>query len=176
MMQDFIGPSHPKYEEEKLEFESREEEEAFTYPSVRIFGVDEDGFGTGELGVTTTTGEVRVTSKTGGQKGSKLARYDLIPTEPLKELAEHYGKGAEKYEKVNGVDNWRNGYDWSLSYAALNRHLGAFWSGEDIDEETGSYHLVAVAWHAFTMLYFLMNERYEQFDDRQDKIMNERDE
>jgi len=112
--------------------------------------------------------EVRVTSSTGGQKGSKGARYDLIPTAPLEALARHYGKGAAKYEQVNGRDNWRNGYEWSLSYAALQRHLAAFWSGEDIDEETGSAHLVAAAWHAFTLLEFM--EHYPELDDRQDLL------
>jgi hypothetical protein len=98
-----------------------------------------------------SSGEVRITNAvTGGQKGSKLARYDLIPVGALKALAEHYGKGAEKY-----ADNqWRLGYDWSLSYAALQRHANAFWDGEDTDEETGSPHMAAVAWHAFALLTF----------------------
>lgn len=104
--------------------------------------------------------EVRVTSSTGGEKGSKLARYDLIPALPLKHLAELYGKGAEKYADRN----WERGYDWSLSFAALNRHLWQFWSGEDMDEETGKPHLAAVAWHAFALLQFL--EDHPEFDNR----------
>lgn len=44
-------------------------------------------------------GATLTTSATGGQKGSKPARFDLIPTEPLWMLAELYGKGAEKYTK-----------------------------------------------------------------------------
>lgn len=110
-----------------------------------------------------TPGEVRSVSSTGGEKGVKLERYDLIPPEALEELARHYGRGAQKYED----DNWRRGYEWSKSYSALMRHLQAFWQGEDVDEETGSYHLTAVAWHAFTMLVFLGDqERYGGFDDR----------
>jgi len=116
----------------------------------------------------TDTGEVRITSKTGGQKGSKPLRYDLIPTGALAELAEHYGKGAGKYEQVNGRDNWRNGYEWSLSYAACQRHLQAFWAGENLDPETGSAHLTAVAWHAFTLLEFM--REYPDLDDRQDPL------
>lgn len=96
-------------------------------------------------------GEVRVRNEqTGGEKGSKLARYDLIPAEPLRILAEHYGRGARKYEDRN----WERGYDWSLSFAAMNRHLWSFWAGEDIDPETGSPHMAAVAWHAFLLLEF----------------------
>ena len=113
--------------------------------------------------------EVRVTASTGGQKGSKPERFDLIPSDALKMLARHYGKGAEKYERVNGLDNWRNGYPWSLSYAAMQRHLHAFWGGEDYDEETGSLHLVAAAWHCFTLIHFINNPRIPaEFDDRQD--------
>lgn len=106
----------------------------------------------GQLVATVTeAGEVRVTDpETGGQKGQKLARFDLIPAGALWQLAEHYGRGAQKYDD----DNWRRGYSWRLSFAALMRHAWAFWRGEDIDPETGSPHMVAVAWHAFTLLTF----------------------
>lgn len=73
--------------------------------------------------------EVRTTSSTGGQKGTKDERFDLIPTGPLAELARHYGAGAKKYED----HQWRKGYEWSKSYAAIQRHLNAFWGGEDYD-------------------------------------------
>lgn len=104
--------------------------------------------------------EVRITSSTGGQKGSKMARYDLIPAGPLRHLAELYGKGAQKYAS----HNWRKGYDWSLSFAALNRHLWQFWGGEDVDEETGGPHMAAVAFHAFALLEFM--HEHPDFDDR----------
>lgn len=104
--------------------------------------------------------EHRATSSTGGQKGRKLARFDLLPPEALWALAEHYGKGAEKYED----HNYRRGYPWSWSYAALQRHAQAFWSGEDVDEETGSHHLVAVAWHALTL--YLFGLEHPENDDR----------
>lgn len=105
-------------------------------------------------------GEVRATSTTGGQKGRKQAQFGLIPTGPLTQLAEHYGRGAEKYD----ANQWRAGYPWSWSYDALQRHANAFWSGEDFDEETGSNHMVAVAWHAFTLLEFYKNNKDQ--DDR----------
>lgn len=113
--------------------------------------------------------EVRMTSETGGQKGSKLARHDQIPTYPLNALAEHYGTGNAKYPTPPGEkDNWRKGYQWSLSYAALQRHANAFWSGEDIDAETGHSHLTAVAWHAFALLEWARHpDLVAKFDDRQ---------
>lgn len=95
--------------------------------------------------------EIRVTDPTtGGQKGVKLARFDLIPSEPLWRLAEHYGKGAAKYSD----DNYRRGYSWRLSIGALQRHLHAFLLGESIDSETGSHHLTAVVWHAIALQEF----------------------
>lgn len=130
--------------------------------------------------VSMQTGEVRVTSATGGAKGSKPARFDMIPTDALWELAEQYGKGAEKYAPVNGLDNWRNGYDWSLSFAAAFRHLTAAMGGEDIDAETGSKHVIAAAWHMFALAHFMNNDRLrEQFDNRQgvrERIRDEREE
>jgi len=104
--------------------------------------------------------EVRTTSRTGGQKGTKPQRYDLIPAAPLRTLAELYGRGAEKYEPRN----WERGYEWSKSFAALNRHLWQFWSGQDVDDETGLPHLASVAWHAFALLEFM--DRHPDFDDR----------
>lgn len=111
------------------------------------------------------TTEVRQVDKTtGAAKGSKLARFSLIPPKCLWELAEHYGKGSLKYADRN----WEKGYDWHLSYDALGRHLLAFWMGEDIDPETGSHHLIAVAWHAFCLRTFL--ESHPEKDDRPDPV------
>ena len=99
---------------------------------------------------------------TGGEKGTKLARYDLIPPGALNLLAEHYGRNCEKYADRN----WERGYNWSLSFAAMQRHAWAFWNGEDIDPDSGSPHLAAVAWHAFTLLTFSTQDRYLFKDDR----------
>jgi len=104
--------------------------------------------------------EVRSVSSTGGVKGTKDERHDLVPPEALAKLARHYGVGALKYED----HNWRKGYEWSKSYAALQRHAQAFWAGEDIDAETGSPHMAAVAFHAFTLLVFM--DEQPGFDDR----------
>lgn len=103
---------------------------------------------------------------TGGAKGSKLARYDLIPPAALFQLAEHYGIGEAKYPSEGDPPkaNWTRGYRWSLSFAAMMRHAWAFWDGEDIDAETGSPHLVACAWHAFALLTFM--ESHPELDDR----------
>nr|WP_296763990.1 dATP/dGTP diphosphohydrolase domain-containing protein [Rhodococcus sp. (in: high G+C Gram-positive bacteria)] len=106
------------------------------------------------------TEEVRSVSSTGAEKGVKLAMYSAIPSGALLEIAEHYGKGSLKYSK----DNWRKGYEWSKSFDALNRHLWQFWNGEDRDEETGSKHIIAVAWHALALATFM--DEFPEFDDR----------
>lgn len=108
--------------------------------------------------------EKRTVSETGGEKGVKLERYDLIPVRPLEALAQRYGHGAEKYDERN----WERGYEWSKSYAALQRHLAAFWRGEDQDEETPGTHLSAAAFHIFALMHFSdpRNPEYKRFDDR----------
>lgn len=97
------------------------------------------------------TNEFRVVDpNTGGEKGSKLARFSLIPRDFLWVLAEHYGRGARKYDDRN----WERGYRWSLSVDALDRHLSQWLLGENDDPETGSSHLVAVAWHAIALWWW----------------------
>ena len=105
--------------------------------------------------------ETRITNdRTGGEKAVKDARFDLIPASPLWQLATVYGVGAKKYAHRN----WEKGYDWGLSYGALQRHLTAFWMGEYYDSETGLPHLAHVAWHAFTLMQF--HKHFPEFDDR----------
>lgn len=100
--------------------------------------------------------ETRVTDPTtGGQKGSKPERFDLIPSEPLESLARVYGLGSAKYDD----HNWRKGYKWSLSFAAMMRHAWAFWRGEDNDRESGQPHMAHAAWHCFTLLWFSQYRR-----------------
>lgn len=109
----------------------------------------------------TESTEVRITNEaTGGQKGQKLERFDLIPAGPMEAVARHYGIGAQKYDD----DNWRKGYNWRLSLGALERHLYRVKAGEDIDEETGSPHAAAIVFHALALLEFA--ETHPELDDR----------
>lgn len=115
----------------------------------------------GKADDTPSAFELRVTDPdTGGQKGDKVERYDLIPVRPLAAVARHYGVGARKYE----ARNWERGYNWSLSYAALQRHANAFWSGEDIDPDNGQPHLAAVVFHALALMEY--GETHPEKDDR----------
>lgn len=95
-------------------------------------------------------GEVRVTSTTGGQKGQKQARMGSLDPWALLQVGEVAGFGEEKYERLN----YMKGYDWNLNYDAMQRHLGLFWSGVDLDEESGLPHLAHAAWHCLALLAF----------------------
>ena len=104
--------------------------------------------------------ETRTTSSTGAEKGVKAEAFSLLPVQALEKVARHYRVGAEKY----AAHNWRAGYEWSKSYDALQRHAHAFWRGEDMDAETGSAHMAAVAFHALALLTFM--DEQPGFDDR----------
>lgn len=111
-------------------------------------------------GIEAAQGEVRTTSASGGQKGVKPERYDLVPVEALDELARVYGFGAQKYDD----HNWRKGYEWGKSYAAAQRHLTAFWSGEDHDPESGLSHLAHAMFHMASLIVFV--DLCPDYDDR----------
>lgn len=98
-------------------------------------------------------GEIRVTdSKSGGQKGMKVAAYDLIPPDALEEVAKIFGWGCTKYSDRN----WEKGYKWGLSYAAMCRHMAAFWRRADLDDESGMRHMAHAVWHGLVLLTFSM--------------------
>jgi len=97
---------------------------------------------------------------TGGMKGQKDVQLHALPWEALQQLGRIYEYGSRKYEDYN----FRKGYAWSLSFDALLRHLFAFWSGEDLDPESGLPHTAHAAWHALTLSLFSEAEKGK--DDR----------
>ena len=97
---------------------------------------------------------------TGARKELKDARFDLIPSAAMEQVARVYGYGTRKY----APRNWEKGYAWGWSYAALQRHLHAFWRGEEVDKESTLPHLAHAAWHCLTLLTFCA--RYREKDDR----------
>lgn len=107
--------------------------------------------------------EIRTTSSTGGQKGVKEERYDLLPKEGLDAIARVFAFGATKYAD----HNWRKGYEWGKSYAALMRHLTSFWAGETHDPESGLPHLAHAGFHVLVLLTWLEQDgEGSRFDDR----------
>lgn len=98
--------------------------------------------------------EVRVTDpNTGGQKGMKPERFELLPWDALEEVARVYHYGASKYED----HNWRRGYRWSLSVGACFRHVARFVIGEDRDPESGCLHMAHAAFHCLTLISYVLH-------------------
>lgn len=90
-------------------------------------------------------------------------RMDLLPPHALREVARVLVCGAAKY----GDHNWREGIAFSRVYAAAQRHLNAYWDGEDLDSESGLPHLA----HATCCLLFLLTytKEHPELDDRYKK-------
>ena len=109
------------------------------------------------------TGEVRtVNATTGGEKGTKPQRFDLLPWGSLSAVSEVYHFGASKYADRN----WEKGYDYSLSFGALHRHVAAWWGGQEHDPESGLSHLAHAAFHVLGLLHFSQHGRYAALDNR----------
>ena len=105
--------------------------------------------------------EVRVVDPTtGGIKGQKDCQLGAVDPLALWEVGNVAGFGGVKYARYN----FAKGYKWSLSYDALQRHLMAFWGGEDIDTESGLPHVAHAAWHCLALLTFSL--RHRGTDDR----------
>jgi hypothetical protein len=76
-------------------------------------------------------------------------RLDLIPWPAVEQIAEVLSYGAAKYDD----NNWARGARWGRYFAALCRHLFAWWGGENLAPETKFSHLA----HAGSNLLFLMS-------------------
>jgi Domain of unknown function (DUF5664) len=75
--------------------------------------------------------------------------WSLVPFGPLRDVVRVLGFGASKY----GAHNWRGVSDARGRYfAAAQRHMVAWWTGEVTDAESGLPHLA----HAVCCLLFLM--------------------
>ena len=105
---------------------------------------------------------------TDGQKfDSDKLRYELLPPELLEEVARVLTFGAHKYS----ARNWELGMAWSRPFAALMRHMWAWWRGEEKDPETGYSHLS----HAACCIAFLVSyeARNVGTDDRPKEKQND---
>ena len=87
-------------------------------------------------------------------------KVELVPPRWVLALAEVLTKGAEKYAERN----WEKGMEWSKCYSSAQRHLLAFWDGEDNDKETGLPHVAHAAWNCLALLTY--SEQQPGLDDR----------
>lgn len=88
--------------------------------------------------------------------------YALIPPKSMSEVAKVFTYGAQKY----GERNWEKGLAYSRLYAAIQRHLWAYWAGEDLDPESGLPHLAHAAASIFMLLEY--QRTHPELDDRAD--------
>lgn len=86
---------------------------------------------------------------------SAKSRMDLIPAVPLMQVGAVFGYGAQKYSDNNYL---AGDMSYGRVYAAAQRHLNAWWGGEEFDPESGFDHLA----HATTCLLMLMQMRHLQ--------------
>lgn len=75
-------------------------------------------------------------------------RLDLVPPEAIEALGWVLTDGAKQY----GERNCEQGMRWGRLYAALLRHMLAWWRGEDTDPDSGRSHL----WHALFCVSLLV--------------------
>lgn len=82
--------------------------------------------------------------------GALKVPVHLVPPALLIETAKAFSHGAVKY----GPYNWReHKISSSVYYGALQRHVAAWWDGEDLDPESGAHHLA----HAAACLALLLD-------------------
>lgn len=74
----------------------------------------------------------------------------LLPPGPLADIARVLEFGATKY---SGPWDWTDGQRaWSEHYDAMQRHAGAWWTGENADPETGCSPLAHVGARVLILL------------------------
>lgn len=102
-----------------------------------------------------------MTTTEGRKDDAGKLRMDLIPPEAIHALADILTSGAARYS----ARNWENGISYGRVFAAIMRHLWAWWGRRGTDPDSGRSHL----WHALTGVAFLVTfeaKGMEQFDDR----------
>lgn len=87
---------------------------------------------------------------TGRKDDSEKPRMELLPTVPLRAIAEVLTFGAKKYDS----HNWRGGIEYSRLIGAAMRHLTSYNEGEDKDPESGLSHLA----HLGCCVLFLLEQ------------------
>lgn len=86
------------------------------------------------------------------KKDNDKARWDLLPIPALRHVVDVYTFGVKKYE----ARSWERGMAYSRVYAALLRHVTAWWTGENFDKESGLHHLAHAAWNCLALLTYEM--------------------
>ena len=104
----------------------------------------------------------------GVKKDEDKPRWELLPYDATKGVVEILTIGAKKY----AARNWELGIAYGRVFGAVQRHLTAWWQGEDFDQESGLSHVD----HALCELMFLsayVKRGMTEFDDRP-RMVNEK--
>jgi hypothetical protein len=91
-------------------------------------------------------------------------RLDLIPTSLISNVGRVLTFGANKYADRD----WEKGIDWNRVYGAALRHMNEFWSGNDIDADSGCPHLACAITELAFLLEFMTTHR--ELDNRPVRI------
>lgn len=87
--------------------------------------------------------------------GTGKLRMSLVPQQELNRAMLRYLTGAEKY----GENNWMKGMPLSVYYDSMQRHLSAWWSGDDSED-----HAAAIVWNMLCAMWTETN--LKELDDR----------
>jgi ribosomal protein L32 len=110
------------------------------------------------------TPEQRQAMKLGGRDNTAFhfdsgkPMMDQLPPTALIEVAKVFTYGAEKY----GPHNWQehaDGWDWNQLYASCQRHLTSWQACEDVDPESGLYHLAHACCNLMMLITLQLNGR-----------------
>ena len=103
----------------------------------------------------------------GAKQGSGL-RYNTnkpeihqVPISLINGVAEVLKYGEQKYAK----GNWEGGFEWTIPYDCLMRHMFAWLSGEEQDKESGLSHLYHAAANIAMLIEF--KETHKELDNRE---------
>ena len=102
----------------------------------------------------------KLTTHKGGFKRkdkSDKINYNLVPLEPLKDLAIHFTTGA----KVHDRDNWKKATDMNTFKESMFRHLIAVLEGDKNED-----HISSLIWNSMALKW---HEQYKQYKGKHKK-------
>lgn len=92
--------------------------------------------------------------------------HHLVVPQFVTGIAKVLSYGAKKY----AAHNWERGLSWEEVYGALQRHLHAWYAGQENDSETKLSHLLHAGCCLMFLFWYTINPKYKQFDDRAFKL------
>lgn len=93
-------------------------------------------------------------------------KWGLLSFKALAELVKVLEFGAKKYDSWN----WSKGLSFTETFESMQRHLVAWYNGEDNDSETGLSHMAHVFCNAMFLMHFIVTKTGK--DDRYFKNEN----